>query len=505
MKSALTPLLLTLSTLAIASPEPLTLENKQGYERRTVIGEMADTLWQNQRFTVNRGMEILQGMSGSDRYYATRTLLGDNRHQRNLLPNRMTVGEMHQLLEESGDQRGALIQLLSDQGIPAAYLSAMEVESLLAPLPPIDYDRALRTLLGDNRMERNYSLPDFKPQEVDNLLKRADDRAGMIRYLADRTLLAAELTLTDAEQIMQQQSTMDRHDSIKALLGSNRQQKDYLKLPLAIEETLQLVEGIALKPEMVRYFADHGVYAGNLTATEAEQLLQGIHQTDRFNSLKALLGDNTLQQNYLQHPLSAEEAVSLLENSAYRDEMVGFMSDRRLLATPLSADQALQLLGELRRADRHDALRALLGGNESHHNHLQLPLSAEAATTLMEEAAYRDELIQWMADQQQLQESLDFEDTKMMLQGLVGDSRFHVLNTLLGQNLAKQRYLADTISTDEWIVLLERGANRLQLLQSIHQQTPLMIESGETLNRLLGRLYGSEREQAAQLLTRHSN
>ncbi len=497
MKRAITTLLLTASTLATAAAETPTVAEKQGYERRTTIAEMADTVWQNQRFSVKRALELLHGMSGSDRYYATRTLLGDNRHRRNLLPNRMTITEMQQLLEESGPQRGAVIQLLSDQGIPAAYLSAQELNALLAPLTPIEYDRTLRALLGSNRMERNYSLPNFTPSEIETLLSRADDRAGLIRYLADRALLAAALSTTDAEQILSQQGSMDRHDSLKALLGSNRLQQGYLQLPLEFDQAQQLLQGVALRSEMVRYFADHA----GLSAAEAGTLLQGIRHTDRFNSLRALLGENQQQQNYLQFPLSIEDAAALLDGIAYRDAMVGFMADRQLLTTPLSADQALQLLGTLSRADRHDALRALLGNNEADHNYLALPLSATTATTLLQGASYRDELIQSMADRQQLAQEIELADGVRLLEGLRGDARYQGLRALLGENLPGQRYLTASGNASGWITLLEGSANRLQLLQQIQQQSPFAIDSAETLQRLLGRLYGSEREQASRLLT----
>lgn len=499
MRNILSVLLLSTVTAAVAAP-PTSLEGKEGYERRSAIAEMADTVWENQRFSVNRGMDILRGMSGTDRYYATRTLLGENLQKRNLLPNRMTIGEMHQLLEGT-EQRSALLQLLSDQGIPAAYLSATEVESLIASLSPIDHDRALRSLLGSNRMDRNYSLPNFKPQEVRNLLRNSSDRTAMIRYFADRTLLAGALSLEDAEQIMQRQSGMDRHDSIKALLGDNRDKQDYLKLPLQFNNTLQLLHGAALRSELLRHFANRGVYSGQLSASDAKQLLEGITQTDRFNSLKTLLGMNDLQQTYLQTPLSAEDAATLLDGIAYRDQMVGFMADGNLITHSLTTEQALQLLEGVTRADRHDALRALLGGNELNQNYLQLPLTAEATTALLNGSAYRDELIQWISDQQQLQQDLDAADTLMLIEGLVGDARYHALNSLLGNNREQRRYLANTINATEWATLLERSANRLQLLQQIKAQMPIEIESAKVLEQLLGRLYGSEREAAAKLLT----
>lgn len=501
MRNVLSALLISTATATVAAPPTTGLEGKEGYERRSAIAEMADTLWQNQRFSIDRGMDILRGISGSDRYYATRTLLGENRQKRNLLPNRLTIREMHQLLEGTAAQRGALIQLLSDQGIPAAYLSATEIESLIAPLPPIDQDRALRALLGSNRMDRNYSLPNFKPHEVDRLLKNVSDRSGMIRYLANHTLLAGALTIHDAEQIMQQQSGMDRHDSIRALLGDNRDKLVYLTLPLPFDDTLQLLDGVALRSEMLNYFTDHGVSVDNLTAAEAKQLLHGVQQTDHFNTLKALLGNNLRKQRYLQHPLSAEDAITLLEGVAYRDQMVGYMADNQLLARSITADQATQLLGSLTRADRHDALRALLGGNELNQSYLQLPLSAEAATALLSGSAYRDELIQWISDQQQLEQNLDATAVLMLINGMVGDARYQALNSLLGNNLEKRHYLANTITATEWVTLLKGSANRLQLLQRIKTQMPIEIDSSEALQQLLGRLYGSEREAAAKLLT----
>lgn len=492
----------TLSSIASPTADPQnSLEGKQGYERRTLIGEMADTIWKNERFSINRGIELLQGMSGSDRYYATRTLLGENRQQRNLLPNRMTPAEMQQLLEGTLQQRGEIIQLLSDQGIPAAYLSPQEIRSLLQPLPPIQYDRALRALLGSNRMDRNYSLPHFKPDEVATLLLPSDDRAGMIRYLSNRALLTVQLSVEEADPILQQQSSMDRHDSIKALLGSNRLKQNYLKLPLGFSEASQLLDGAALKSELLRYLADQGAYIDHLTAEQAYQLLQGIQQTDRLNSLKALLGENNLQQRYLQSPLSSEDAVMLMEGVAYRDEMVGFLADQQLLPEVISPQEALKLLETLKRADRHDALRALLGGNEAHHTYLNLPLSIADTQSLIEKSAYRDELIQWVTDQGQLQSGIGGSEALQLLNGLVGDARFQALATLLGENLQQRRYLSNTIGASDWIRLLQRSANRLQLIELIQQQQRIEIESGEALHQLLETLYGAEREQAARILT----
>ncbi len=49
-------------------------------------------------------------------------------------------------------------------------------------------------------------------------------------------------------------------------------------------------------------------------------------------------------------------------------------------------------------------------------------------------------------------------------------------------------------------ILLEGSANRLQLLQLIQRHHPIEVNNLQTLQQLLGRLYGSEREQAVELL-----
>ncbi len=500
MKLPAATLLLTLSTTTLAT-EPLTLEGKQGYERRTTIAEMADSVWQNQRFTVDHGLELLQGLSGSNRYYATRTLLGENRYHRNLLPNRMTATEMGQLLQGLGSQREEILQLMADQGIPAAYLSVKEIGQLIGSLTPRDYDQPLRILLGENRLDRNYSLPEFTPEQAARLLSNSDDRAGMIRYLADHTLLATTLTVEDAELIMQRQSAMDRHDSVKALLGANHKKQGYIQLPLSFQNTQQLLEGTALKSEMVRYFANYGVYRAGLSADEAYQLLQGIRHTDRYNSLQALLGENSLQQNYLQTPLSVTETSALLEEIAFRGEMVEWMSNHGLLDNNLSTEQANHLLAGVTQLDRHNALLSLLGGNERQQPYLTLPITGADAARLLEQSAYRGELVRWMSELQQLQPGMSGREAIQLLEGVIGENRFDAMAALLGVNRHQQRYIEGPLDSNTLEQLFKRSANRLQLIHHALDQGVIQLPLNlDQQVQILGRLYGSEREEAMALL-----
>lgn len=495
--------LLTLITISATAADPIDdLEGKQGYDRRAAITRFADTLWQDQRFSVDQGVDLLQGLSGSERYFATKSLFGSNRLQDSLLPQQLSANEIERLLEGIGDQRGEMIQYLADYGIPAPNLGVEEIQSLLGSIRSGHYERPLQSLLGNNRLRQNYGLPTFGVAEVEQLLSNSSDRAGMIRYFADNALLAGALTVEDAERMMGSEGAMARHDAVKALLGSNRQQQDYLTLPLQFTDAAQLIKGSALPEEMIRYFADHGVFSDLLSAVEGQQLLQGIHHTDRFNVVESLLGNNRQQHVYLQLPLKASDAVEILDGMAYRDEMIGLLSDQQALHAPLTPEEVLSLLGTLSRADRHDALSALIGNNEQKLSYLQLPIDTVAIQSLLEESAYRHELIQQMSDIGALQ-PLRGSDARDLLDELTGEARSHALASLGGDNLQQRHYFAQPMNSGEVSALLERSANQLALLRQLAEQQ--LIEkpvTPEALEQLLGRLYGEEREQAIEFLTK---
>ncbi len=493
--------LLVLFSSWVAADPVADLEGKSGYERRAAITRLADTVWGGQQFSINSGIEILQGLSGTDRYYAAKSLLGDNRNSRNLLPGALSVGEINALLDGSGRQRQDLIAHLADSGTPAGGLDVEEIRTLIGPAGRRAYDRSLRSLLGANREGRNYARAPFGAGQVDTLLAAGSDRAEMIRYMADRALLQGGFTVDDAERMMQSQSGMDRHDSVKALLGSNSEERDYLKLPLGYADAKRLLSGVALRSELIRYFADHGVFAGELRAKEAIQLLDGVERTDRFSVVRSLLGFNEQERRYLQTPLAVADAGALLEGMVYRDEMVGLLADQGALVDGLSVADGVLLLGGLARADRHDALRALLGNNEQGVSYLELPLTAQGAMEIMERSAYRDELIHFMVERDQLAAPLSSDQALGLMSGLVGESRYSVLLSLLGNNGQKRSYLPAPIKLSALLPLLERSANRKAAIGWVADHGMIQGTLGEEdAELLLGRLYGEEREQATAIL-----
>lgn len=493
-------LLMVLSS-AWAVADPVTdLEGKSGYERRASIARLADTAWGGQQFSFNRGIEILQGLTGTNRYYAAKSLLGANRNRTNLLPGSLSVGEVNTLLEGMGRQRQDLIAHLADLEIPAGNLDVEEMRSLIGSLQGGEYDRSLRSLLGSNQARKNYALASFGSDQVDRLLADGSDRAEMIRYMADRALLKGGFSVDDAERMMRSQSGMDRHDSVKALLGSNSEERDYLTLPLGFADAKRLLNGVALRPELIRYFSDHGVFAGKLTTKEAIQLLDGVEKTDRYSVVSSLLGSNEQERRYLQTPLAVDDAGTLLEGMAFRDEMVGLLADQGALVDGLSIVDAVVLLGGLTRADRHDAVRSLLGNNEQGASYLELPLSAQGATQLMERIAYREELIDFMADRGQLAGPLSTDQALELMSGLVGEVRYNALLSLLGNNEQQRSYLAAPIELPALLPLFERVANRKAVIGWVADHGMIGPLEEEDAEQLLGRLYGEEREQATAIL-----
>ena len=494
-------LLLIMSSSAFATEPATALAEKEGYDRRAAISHFADTLWSNDHFSVDQGVDLLQGLTGTDRYFSTKSLFGANRHARNLLPEQLSANEIGRLLEGIGPQREEMIQYLTDYGIPAPNLGVNEIQSLMGTVSRDSYERPLRALLGSNRLKQNYGLPTFGVDEAEELISRGSDRAGMIRYFADHALLTGSLSVTEAEKMIGTESPMARHDAIKALLGSNHQQVDYLTLPLQYAESAQLINGSALPETIIRYFSDHGVFAGNLSADESQQLLEQIHHTDRFNVVKSLLGENQQQKSYLQLPLDATDAVKLLDGMAYRDEMIGLMSDQRVLRAPLSTEEVHSLLGALSRADRHDALSALLGNNEPAMSYLQLPIDASAANTLLEESAYRHELIQQMSDIGALR-PMGGEEATALVDELVGEARHSAIAALSGLNGQQRHYFTQPLNSSELSALLHRSADPLKLIQQLLQQQLVQpVETTEALELLLEPLYGEERKEAMKLLT----
>ena len=503
MNKLLSPLLLMIATAhTVNGAEVDLLEGKTGYERRASISEFADSIWENQTFSFDQGLNMLQGLSNSDRYYAIKSMFGNNRSHHKLISEPLSTEQINTLLSGVGPQREEIIQYLADYGVPSPNMNADQIQTLMGAAGSRRYDQPLRALLGSNRLAQNYGLSAFGVKEANQLLNQSHDRSGMIRYMADRTLFTTALTVKEAEQIIGQQGPMGRHDAVKALLGMNQQQQDYLALPLSHADALQLVRGSALPEEIIRHFTNRGLFAAPLTATESQQLLQDIQHTDRFNVVKSLLGENRQQQGYLQLPLGLSEARTLLDGMAYQDEMIGLFTDHQALQSPLNPDEALQLLGSLTRADRYDALSALLGNNELQQSYLQNSIDATAASTLLEGSSYQDELIQQMADIGSLQK-MDGDHLIDLIQELFGENRYKAISALSGKNRLQHHYLSQPLSVKQLERLLERSANPFLIIEQLGQQQ--LIEgplSAEAIEPILSQLYGDERAAATVLLTR---
>ncbi len=495
------PLLLSLLPLTLAHATDPTLEGKSGFDRRTTISTLADSHWDTP-FSPPGVVDLLSTMGGSDRYYALRSLLGENRRNLLFLPQQLPAAALEPILSGLGDQRQEIVQLMAEQGVPADRLSVAEIEQMLSPLSQRDYPAALLALLGNNRHGHNYSLPRFTLDEANRVLQPVAERTGMIRFLADRDLLPEGIDATNALSLIGEQSGMGRHDTLKTLLGWNRLQRYYLALPATMEEVNALLQGSDLRVELVRYLADHPVYPERMSALEAQQLLEGITQTDRFNALRSLLGENLQQRSYLSLPLTATELTPLLAPAAHRDELIGWMADLRMIDTGLTAQEGIELLQGLRGMPRYRALLALLGENSTETNHFALPFRFAEATALTTGAAHRDQILQQLADQQLLPHRLGGSEAATLLEGLSGETRAIALQTLLGENRQQHHYLVAPVEQHHLVDLLDRSSRRLELLQRMVQLQLIPVGlSAEQQAPLLQRLYGEEREVAIQLLS----
>lgn len=492
--------LLVFSASVVAEPVA-ELEGKQGYDRRAAITRLSDNGWGGQQFSVEKGIEILQGLTGMERYYAAKSLLGSNRYKRNMLPDKMSVQQMNAIMDGIGEQRDDLITHLTDFDIPAGNFGVAEIQSLLSDVAGDDYDRSMKALMGSNQTHRNYALSSLGVDQVDRLLSRSTNRAAMIRYMADRAILAGNFTVDGAEKMMRVQSGMDRHDSVKALLGSNQQKRDYLISPLNFADAERLLDNTALRSELINFFSDRGVFANRLTADEVVKLLDGIKHTDRFETLKSLLGFNRQQRDYIQVPLGVNDAHALLAGMAYQDEMIGLMADRGAIVDGISVADAVMILERTARADRYDAVSSLLGNNELKKNYITSPITAEGAVQLLKGGAYQDELIGFMADHGLVESGLEVEEAVSLLDGIVGMDRYSTLLALMGENGQARNYLSMPMGTSSMMKLFDRAANRKELIAFIADHGMLDgTLGGEEAEHLLGRLYGEEREQALEIL-----
>ena len=500
MKKFISLVLLVFSAGAFANPVA-DLEGKHGYDRRAAITRMSDTDWGGQRFSIEKGIELLQGLTGTDRYYAAKSLLGSNRYKRNMLPGNLSVRQMNAVLDGVGEQRGDLIAHLADFEIPAGNFGVAEIQSLIGDVAGDDYERSMKALMGSNQMHRNYAISSLGVDQVDALLSRDTNRAGMIRYMADYAILEGNFTVDGAEKMMRTQSGMDRHDSVKALLGSNQQKRNYLNIPLSFVDAQRLLDGTALRSELINYFSDRGVFADRLTANEAARLLENIKHTDRFETLKTLLGFNQQQRDYLRSPLSVNDVYTLLAGTAYRDEMIGLMADRGVIVDGISVADAVMMMEQITRADRYDAVSSLLGNNKQKRSYITLPITAAGAIQLMEGGAYRDELIGFMVDHGLIENRLSADDTVALLEDLVGMDRYDALLALMGENGQTRNYLDMPMGPSSMVSLFERTANRKELIALIADQGMVdgTINAAEA-EHLLGRLYGEEREQVLKIL-----
>ena len=492
--------LLAFSVVAVAD-SATELQGKSGYDKRVAITKMADTGWEGRQFSAKKGIELLQGLTGTDRYYAAKSLLGANRYKRSMFPGFLNVQQISAILENVGEQRSDLLAHMADSEIPAGNFSVAEMQSLIGEMGADDYDRSLKALLGSNQGEKSYAASTLGVDQVDVLLSRSANRAGMIRYMADRAILVGDFSVDGAEKMMRVQSGMDRHDSVKALLGSNQQKRDYLNLPLGFAEVERLLESVALRSELINYFSDRGVFANKLTAVETTKMLEGVEHTDRFETLKSLLGFNQQQREYLQAPLDVNEIYALLGEIAYRDEMIGLMADQGVIIDGISVADAITLLEGTTRADRHDAVISLLGNNELGKSYITSPVTAQGAVQLMNKAAYRNELIGFMVDRGLIENRLGVEAATALLGDMVGMDRYSTLRALMGENGQTRNYLGMPMGVPSMVSLFERSANRKALIVLIadHGMLDGTINTKEA-EHLLGRLYGEEREQAMAAL-----
>ena len=205
-----------------------------------------------------------------------------------------------------------------------------------------------------------------------------------------------------------------RDSLIVHLLANN-----HIRTPLTVEHILQLFDGVRNRGWMIEYLANNNLMPTGLSPTQIRSLM-GV-QKDKWTTvaLKALTG-----KELMQNDLAIKDVLTIL----------GDLSDDSYY------------WNTQHKQHRDNAIRVLLGDNNTTKAYIKTPMSVEDSLSLLKGVANRDNLIQYLADYDLIQSGIRKDSIIKITDS--NDKKFtnKVIKILSGENLIKKNYFDQIIS-----------------------------------------------------------
>ena len=239
------------------------------------------------------------------------------------------------------------------------------------------------------------------------------------------------------------------------------------RAPAGSNHTASLREEEAGNPGFVEEGQDDTVSISSLMKS-----LEGKSGAQRFQAIQMF-------ENILPDKLSTDQALAIIDTSAYRLQALQFLQKR--LPRTLSYEDFLKIVDPTRGADRFNTIREFA-------NQAPDSLTTDQVLTLLESSAYRLQALQLL--QKRLPRTLSYEDFLKIVDPTKGAERFSTI-----QEFANQA--PDSLTTDQVLTLLESSAYRLQGLQLLQKRLPRTL-SYEDFLKIVDPTKGAERFSTIQ-------
>ena len=280
------------------------------------------------------------------------------------------------LILVSGISFAETISEKADNGSLEEITSISQAMQLLGSLDGRYRYRALMDLQGWNSADKNYmaSVTPLSVDDIDKLMPIDQGyRASIIETFTDYERLKGELTISQAMQLLGSLDGGDRYSALMDLQGWNSADKNYMAsvTPLSVDDIDKLMPiDQGYQARIIETFTDYERLKGELTISQAMQLLGSLDGRYRYRALKYLLGHNNAKKNYIQTPISATAPNQLMQNMSYRADMISLMTDNDIIIDHLNYSDANKVIGKLDGDYRVNAFKDLSGDNKLKKNYL---------------------------------------------------------------------------------------------------------------------------------------
>jgi len=240
------------------------------------------------------------------------------------------------------------------------------------------------------------------------------------------------------------QNHQHRDNAIRVLLGDNNTTKSYIKTPMSVEDSLSLLQGVVNRDNLIVHLLGNKHIKTPLTVEHILKLFNGVNN-------RGWMVEYLSNNNLLPSSLSSEQVRLLMGTQKDKWSTVALkaLTGKELMQNDLALKDVLTILGDLsdygtlgyqQHQHRDNAIRVLLGDNNTTKAYIKTPMSVADSLSLLQGVTNRINLIQYIADYDLIQSGIRKDSVIKLTDS--NDKKFtnKVIKILSGENLIKKNY-----------------------------------------------------------------